>query len=72
MYYSSDDEDFSDCETYTNLNKTILRKLRTIRTRPNHFHIYTEKEFIQRLRLTKIPAYRVLELIGPHIKNPTN
>lgn len=72
MEYSSDDEDFSDSESYEILNKTIVRKPRTVNTRPNHFHLYTDKEFVQRFRLTKLSAYRVLELIGPHIKNPTN
>lgn len=57
MDFSSDDEDFSDCEVYENLNKTLIRKPRLIRTRQNHFHLYDDGEFIQ----------RVLELIGSHI-----
>lgn len=72
MDFSSDDEDYSDSEVYANLNKTIVRKPRTIRTRPNHFYLYDDGEFLKRFRLTKLSAYNVLELIGPHIKNPTN
>lgn len=72
MDYSSEDEDFSDSEIFKNLNKTIIRRSKTIRTRPNHFNLYNDGEFRERFRLSKYSAYNVLELIGPHIKNSTN
>ena len=71
MFFSSDDEDYSDSEIYANLNIIIIRKPRTIRTRPNDFHLYNDLEFYQRFRLSKQSAYMVLQLIGSHITNPT-
>ena len=71
MYYSSADEDFCDFEIFENLSLIIVRKPREIRTRPNHFNIYNDSEFVERFRLSKHCAYIILELIGPHMKKRT-
>lgn len=67
---SSCEEDMNDEEVWELINKTILRRKRTIRTRPNHFHIFDDVDFYARFRMSKKSAYSVLELIGPNIKNP--
>lgn len=53
MDYSSADEDFSDFDISENLNLTIIRKPREVRTRPNNFNIYNDFEFVERVRLSK-------------------
>lgn len=69
---SSDEEDISDEEITAILNAETLRKPRTIRLRPNHFHVFGDSEFYERFRMSKRSAYSILDLIGQHIKNPTN
>lgn len=72
MDISSDESDYSDAEVSEILTITILRRKRVISTHPNHFNIFDEKDFFERFRLTKASAYSVLELIGEHIRHPTN
>lgn len=71
MFDSSDDDDWSDYEESVRFNRVVVRRVKSVRNRPNHFVEYDDQEFIQRFRLTKQSASFVLDMIGPQIMNST-
>ncbi|XP_036327413.1 putative nuclease HARBI1 [Rhagoletis pomonella] len=62
----STDSDYSDTEISEILTIVVFRRTRIVSTRPNLFYVLDDKDFYDRI------LYSILELIGHHIKHPTD
>ena len=69
---SERDSDESDEDLQEIWNVFIMRRKKTIRTRPNYFVDYDDIEFRSRFRVNKDTARHVLNLIRPHIEKKTH
>ncbi|KAB0804374.1 hypothetical protein PPYR_01344 [Photinus pyralis] len=77
MNYTDFDEPITDDEDFLELMQLFLDDeeeplvSKNIRKRPDYFNILSEKEFVERFRLTKEGALEVLEKISDHIARKT-
>lgn len=69
-----DDGDITEDEDFLVVVNIIapVRKNPVFQVRENHFHKWSDKDFLNRFRLPKETVYMVVDLIRDRIAHPTN